>query len=591
MLSKVTRGEQILEAVKQTTGMTEAGKEWLKIAIDPFHDVPDRTYGYPDQDVASSVVLRNKQQISLVSPYANTETWGALIYLDDYCVAGKAERRPDDLALRNAVYMNNETAVTGNLPYGGLNIVTFDQTAFPTGNQFWAPPSPGATQNKITQYSFPEENYVGKTRVISSGFEVHNVTEPLYKSGTVTTFNVPTVDRDLETISAIFSTGVAVPSTTEVIYVENRAFEEEITVEKCKEIFGAVPADSKYYYLGKKGKTYVEMVLLHNKGQFSAKAETVCPKSIAEAMLLKGTKSWEASKGAYMVQRMSSLENPAGFPEVVVPLFTDDDNAWPVFSQTAGTPKVWLPDMELSTEISSGNILIPVNRRKPYNKCGLYFSGLSPQTKLTINWNEYIEKFLSTQDTTLITLANNSPPEDIVAKTLYTRLADTLPPACPVEDNGLGDWFSGAMELLGSISGSPLVPLMTEGFKALGRMRETGSVNKFSNITGRGEQYDTKRQIALIEKKDPMNSYVPRQQLKDVSYPNRQLSRRPKLFPDDIYVTKKSNNQKKFKTRKPQKRQVQLIEIAPRNKKKSNKNNQTRVNLRRANSDVVMAYY
>jgi len=46
--SDVARSERVLAKVGAALGITPQGAEWLKAAIDPFHDTPLNVCGYPD---------------------------------------------------------------------------------------------------------------------------------------------------------------------------------------------------------------------------------------------------------------------------------------------------------------------------------------------------------------------------------------------------------------------------------------------------------------------------------------------------------------------------------------------------------------
>jgi len=72
---------------------------------------------------------------------------------------------------------------------------------------------------------------------------------------------------------------------------------------------------------------------------------------------------------------------------------------------------------------------------------GAYFTGLSPTTTLTINWNVLIERFPSAADADLVVLAKPSPRYDPTALELYSLCMQNMPVGVPVKENGLGDWF------------------------------------------------------------------------------------------------------------------------------------------------------
>jgi len=77
---------------------------------------------------------------------------------------------------------------------------------------------------------------------------------------------------------------------------------------------------------------------------------------------------------------------------------------------------------------------------------GSYFTGLSLQTTLTVNWNVYVERFPTQLDIDLVLLAAPSPPYDIQALEFISECMRLLPPGVMVAENGLGDWFADVLQ-------------------------------------------------------------------------------------------------------------------------------------------------
>jgi hypothetical protein len=91
-----------------------------------------------------------------------------------------------------------------------------------------------------------------------------------------------------------------------------------------------------------------------------------------------------------------------------------------------------------------------------YNSRGAYFTGLSPQTSLTVFWNITIQTFPN-YTSPLASLARPSPYEDKVAQTAYSEILSRMPVGVKVKENGLGDWFTGSVaSIIDTMTGTPI---------------------------------------------------------------------------------------------------------------------------------------
>lgn len=82
---------------------------------------------------------------------------------------------------------------------------------------------------------------------------------------------------------------------------------------------------------------------------------------------------------------------------------------------------------------------------------GVYFTGLSGATTLTVDYIVYIERFPTQDDLDLIVSAKRSPEYDIRALEAYSIIAQSLPVAVPFNENGLGDWFKSAVNMAAAV--------------------------------------------------------------------------------------------------------------------------------------------
>jgi hypothetical protein len=169
------------------------------------------------------------------------------------------------------------------------------------------------------------------------------------------------------------------------------------------------------------------------------------PNSIANAMLLAGSRQWKAEEGAYCVCAFTGQDNPPRSSYYTTPVFLttlDDDNRVLVNASTMLGPQpiiVGLPG-------SQPFIMAPV-RTVPMHMSGMIFSGLSPSTTITINWNVYYETFPN-PSSDLVTLARPSCVYDPVALELLSRILNELAVGVPSGDNWDGAWFADVVKTL-----------------------------------------------------------------------------------------------------------------------------------------------
>ncbi len=162
------------------------------------------------------------------------------------------------------------------------------------------------------------------------------------------------------------------------------------------------------------------------------------PTTPSEAIDLPGSKIWEAAEGAYIVPVLIKETNPPVKKEVCAIIAWDQDEG-----------VMWYPTIQ--APIGTGG-LMTINEavyktcELPVSCSGAFFSGLSPQTELTVNLTYYIEIF---PDNTNVMRRNATPscPEDMAAIELYTKIARRLPAGVPVKDNFLGAFMAGIANL------------------------------------------------------------------------------------------------------------------------------------------------
>jgi hypothetical protein len=415
MTASVLKSDNLLERLKTTIGMSEAGKEWLKVAIDPYHDTPTYCCGYPDTANGDSVLQCYKASANFSCPGGITSgTWDATFCLDpspqifNIAQAGA-------LSTIGAAYTVPDDGVSA-VSWGGL---TYD--AYQTGSVY-SPLASSGGGNLALPANFTSGNY----RVVACGFEVINTTPELYKGGTCTVYRQSSPDTQ----------------TAATAYVQST-----------------------------RG-------VLNGCGYASVIPVPGPPYSIAAAMQYDGTLQWGAEKGAYVIGTMNSTNNPvcsqltptpyyyypASPPSGVVPFA-------PSFQRLSTSPAG--PFLNYSGGTTTGvTALYPLNiDASPFNACGAIFSGLTLQSTLTVNVRYYVERFPDLSQIDLVLLATPSPKYDPSALEFYSHATREMPVGCPQGMNSLGSWFRGAIQTARdyvapvlSFSEVPLVKALAEPF-------------------------------------------------------------------------------------------------------------------------------
>jgi hypothetical protein len=233
----------------------------------------------------------------------------------------------------------------------------------------------------------------GAGRLVGMGFEVHNTTSELNKQGAVCVYRMMANSKSPSTYNGLDGTG----------------------------------AISKLYSL-----TGIPV-------RFP-------PLNTAEALLVQGSRQWDAKEGCYVVAAFNDAENPAYPIQPMVPIISasgTDDLEGAVSTAAFNFPRT---NVTISGE---GETLVlqsaPNLRVHPIHQSGAIFTGLSPTTTLTINWNVYYESFPGLSQLDILPLARPSCEYDPDALDLFERILEDLPVGVKVIENGLGDWFLGAI--------------------------------------------------------------------------------------------------------------------------------------------------
>lgn len=496
-MAKVARARKIFENIQNRTGMSEAGKDWLIAVLDPMHDEKLMVCGYPDREVAPSVVQVIKQSLAIAIPsaYTNTHTWGFHVLVDDtlFPTNNYTTSNGGVVADMENMYYADISGGVPNTMYksGGLQVVFFDQTVNGTSNVTTVPRSPSGANNTSTSLSIDAQNFaVGKTRVLAVGFEVVNTTAELYKGGALAVYEQPSSIEEptAYTICSI----VLNPSFRDMLFVD--VTDSECGDDDCERSsrdpsflrYAMLTTEQKEKYANGpfwtcNGSRYTKFrkdslykskdadltTDLMYQGAASMIRDVLPPISLAEALILPGTQQWDAQKGCYCVQTMNDMKNPPSFCLPMGKIFTTNELLFPVPTGSIASP---VPDTThvYGTEILTSGFagfanqvaLIPENMYIPFNRKGAIVTGLTPQSTFTINYNVIVERIISSQDKSLATLAKPSPPEDYIAVQLYSEMAQRIPIGCAFDDNDFGEWILGMADQVANVVSSIGKPIL-----------------------------------------------------------------------------------------------------------------------------------
>lgn len=184
--------KHVMEELLKTKNLTPEGKEWLTLALDPFHDYQHQIAGYPDADASGTVVSCYNMSYEIKKPVATAGNWDCHIYSLPF-----AAEQNFSLCTEDAGELTGVSELNGKL--GLVNMARADagQDTFPGVAPFVSTnfiTTPIATFNEVVK---------GVTRVVGMGMEVVNTTADIHKQGSVTVYRMPQGNCDSEYVFEI----------------------------------------------------------------------------------------------------------------------------------------------------------------------------------------------------------------------------------------------------------------------------------------------------------------------------------------------------------------------------------------------------
>lgn len=400
MQGSISRAERLMTKWVGDGKITEAGKDFLVAAMDPFHDTQlKELQGWPDLEVGASVVRCIKQTMNISATSggaaAATTPWDCHVALLPWLSA----QTFDVTASRSGNVFTFDSAVANSAAIGGLVAMG----TFTTGTDVNWFPSSVAAGNLLGQLNLPATYEKGMGRVIGIGFEVVDTTADLYKQGSLVCYRQDETPKD----SHLF----------------------------CGFDVTAGSGVSEYDLVG----TLIRMP----------------PVNTAQAMLFPGSRQWAAREGAYVTGVFHSNENPPFGAGYNCPILMDVDEDETMSANPANTTVLHIPESKTSLLVARGGLnyskgATPPCKLYPYHQSGIILSGLNPQSTFSVTMNVYYESFPNISEQEILVLATPSAEFDSNALNIYSHALSLMPVGVMVKENPFGEWFT---DLVDTVSG------------------------------------------------------------------------------------------------------------------------------------------
>jgi len=207
------------------------------------------------------------------------------------------------------------------------------------------------------------------------------------------------------------------------------------------------------------------------------------PSTLADMVLLTGNTAWPAEEGAYTVVALKNINDHNACSQPIYPMLMSDDFDAGSTSDTidVATPTMILgpvPGLDLP---SNPNILSVAGYPGviPMDSSVLFFTGLSPQTTLTLRFRVMIERFPNDRESEIVVLATETAFYDPIALSIYSQVSQMMPAAVMFKENPEGEWWKRVLGTVADVVGSGLMLLPHPVAKAGGAALLTA--NKYFN--------------------------------------------------------------------------------------------------------------
>jgi hypothetical protein len=456
----VKRSEQVLQFLADKMGISDAGREAIIAAFDPFHDREINYTGWPDSDGRHSLgqVMTLTTQVSAPAGLTAGTNWDC--HIVDWPFFGPTNSKPATTEFNSTVSALGASppgvfsyGTSTNQPLiGGLGIYTFQASAGSNQAIF------DNTAMLTSQTLAPSGSDINNPwRVTGRAFEVYNTSSELNKQGSICIYKQPQPSMDSST-SALIVNQTATPPTF----------------------------------------SYLDVLL-----------SPAPPVSASEALRLPDSRQWDAEEGCYVINTM--LQDDIS-PHIV-------NYSQPLLYQAGlGSGKYYgygLTTNAIPTATPALNTQIPLdNNYTTFNMTGAIIQGLNANSTLTVNQRLFIEVFPSSTSS-LANFSHPSPMCDRAALALYSEIISRAPVGVPVRYNSLGEWFNNAVSSVAKAIGPAIqtvakvvpdprlkaVALATKAFTKTDKSSNQPKQNAGSKTT-------TKKKVAAVKAKQPNTTMI-----------------------------------------------------------------------------------
>lgn len=183
----IAAATRMFDAELQRQGVTEAGRAWAMMALDPFHDNQIPIVGCPNSEIGLSYVSDVRKTMSIDAPSSVEGNWDCHIAFIPSCrciagVPGNGQHGAVGGVTPKAINrIEVEAEPSQYLPEGILLVCKV-----PTGHNTFDPTVTTASYQAISIDEFIPAG--SRHEFIGGAFEVHNTTAPLNKQGSVTSY-------------------------------------------------------------------------------------------------------------------------------------------------------------------------------------------------------------------------------------------------------------------------------------------------------------------------------------------------------------------------------------------------------------------
>lgn len=398
------RAERLLNkwANNQSTGLTDAGKDWFVAAADPFHDTNLKNlHGWPDVETGTSVIRLVKQSADISKPSTFPDAnWDCHLALMPFLNA-------QTFATSN-LRSNNAFTISGTSTRGPLGGLTICPTLANNDADFLPITGTGNNINLTMPAAFEK----GVGRLIAIGFEVHCTADAISNRGALTAYKQLEAGRD------------------PVLY------------------YGFI-SDSAALVLGDYSLTGSPI--------------RMPPVNKAQAMLLPGTRSWDFKEGAYVPVTFHSTVNKPFSVDYNAPVLYPhgtDDNMSPVNTTNISVPNGTSNSISVTKNtVQYQKYSTPGQHIHPIHQTGVILTGLASGSTFSVILNMYYETFPSTAELEVLPLTTPSARFDPTALEMYSHAISLMPVAVKVADNSSGDWFMNLISQVGKMA-APLLAMI-----------------------------------------------------------------------------------------------------------------------------------